>query len=74
MNMNWVNCTESLPEPLEEVLVWIEGHRGPTWRNNYALVAYRSGLDNNFYEERHDGEPLIGVVKWAKIDIPAYFV
>ena len=68
--MNWTDCSQALPEPWVEVLVWIDGHRGPSWRNNHALVAYMNdqGL---WFEERHPSrEPLVGVVKWAGIQIP----
>lgn len=68
--MKWVDIKDELPETLEEVLVWIDGHRGPWWRNNYALVAYLSGIDFKFYEERHCDTPLVGVIKWSKIDVP----
>ena len=26
----------------EEVFVWIDGHRSPSWGNSYPLVAYRN--------------------------------
>lgn len=69
--MKWHNIADGdLPGFGKEVLVWIDGHRGPAWRNHYALVAYREA-NGEFYEERHfnDG-PLIGVEKWAEISIP----
>lgn len=70
MNNEWHDIKEVLPPIGEEVLVWIDGHRGPAWRNNHALVAFR-GENGNFYEERHisDG-PLIGIIKWQRIVIP----
>lgn len=68
--MEWINCEEQLPEPATEVLVWVDGHRGPSWRNNYALVAYLSS-DGNWYEERHFRTgPLVGVLAWAEIEFP----
>jgi hypothetical protein len=68
--MKWHNIKDSPPPFDEEVLVWVEGHRGPSWRNNHALVAYLSNYNKEWYEERHDSEPLIGVIKWANIEIP----
>lgn len=69
---DWVYCDTELnksflPEPLEEVLVIVDGHRGPSWRNTYPLVAYisESGL---WLQERHpEAEPLDGVIKWKRI-------
>jgi hypothetical protein len=67
--MRWYNLADKTPPELEEVLVWIDGHRGAGWRNNHALVAYLSR--GHFWEERHPNkEPLVGVIKWAKISIP----
>lgn len=47
--------------------MWIDGHRGPAWSNNYPLVAYLES-DGEWYEERHfhDG-PLVGVVAWKPL-------
>ena len=68
--MRWINCSDALPKPMEEVLVWVDGARGPSWRNNHALVAYLS-YAGNWFEERHPSiEPLQGVIKWAEIVIP----
>lgn len=67
--MKWINIEDELPEDAVEVLVWVNGHRGPSWRNDYALVAYR--WNGEFWEERHRSiEPIVGVIKWAKIEIP----
>ena len=66
--MKWIDCKQRLPEPGREVLVWVDGHRGPAWRNCYALVAYYSSSGKCWYEERHDKNDLIGVVLWAEID------
>lgn len=67
--MDWMPI-ETLAVINHEVLVWIDGHRGPSWRNNHALVAYRDS-NGNFWEERHPSkEPLVGVIKWAPIQIP----
>jgi len=67
--MNWINCKEKLPPIGEEVLVWVDGHRGPAWKNNHALVAYRN-TNGNWYEERHHDHPLYGVLKWTEIIEP----
>lgn len=67
--MIWYKVEEDLPPYGEEVLVWVDGHRGASWSNNYAVVAYRSNTNGKFYEERH-GNEVIGVVKWARFSIP----
>ena len=66
--MEWKNYPENKPQYNEEVLVWVDGKRGPSWSNNYPLVAYFS-TNNKFYEERHDTE-VIGVIKFCRIEIP----
>lgn len=67
---DWKNVEDELPEAGEEVLVWIDGHREPAWRNNYALVAYIAS-NGYWFEERHfSGKPLVGVIKWCQIYIP----
>jgi hypothetical protein len=49
---------------MTEVLVLVDGHRSPSWRNSYQLVAYMA-LDGTWWEERHPSAgPLIGVVAW----------
>lgn len=69
-SFNWIEVDSKLPEPFEEVLVWIDGHRNPAWRNNHALVAYMDGV-GDWWEERHASKgPLAGVLKWCEIDIP----
>jgi hypothetical protein len=67
---DWLPYPAFHPAPMDEVLVWIDGHRGPSWRNNHALVAYidRTGF---WWEERHPSkEPLGGVILWKPIRIP----
>jgi len=68
--MKWFDCKNVMPSICEEVLVWVDGYRGPAWGNNHALVAY-VGHDGKWYEERHreDG-PLIGVIMWSPIITP----
>jgi len=68
--MKWFDIKECLPPMGEEVLVWVDGHRGSSWRNNYALVCYRSSYNGMFYEERHDGVPVTGILYWAEIEPP----
>lgn len=68
--LHWTDCEDELPEPGIEVLVWVDGHRGPAWRNNHHLVAYLSNDKKTWYEERHDDKPLLGVTKWAAISAP----
>lgn len=67
--MKWIDVKKSLPPFYTEVLVWIDGHRGPSWRNNHALVAYLN-KDGKWFEERHSDKELIGVIKWTKIQNP----
>ena len=66
----WHKCIDRMPEQEDEVLVWIDGHRGPAWRNSHALVAYVD-LNGNWCEQRHPAcETLAGVIAWAHIDEP----
>lgn len=68
--IQWFSTDDHLPPIDEEVLLWIEGHRGPAWRNSYALVGYRN-WNNKYIQERHPrAEPIVGVVKWAYITVP----
>lgn len=66
----WHKFRDRMPPAEEEVLVWIDGHRGPAWRNNHALVAY-CDTKGDWWEERHPSRrPLVGVIAWAHIDEP----
>lgn len=68
--MIWNDRELSKPEPMKEVLVWIDGHRGPSWKNNHALVAYMTPA-GEWFEERHPSrEPLVGVIAWTPITDP----
>lgn len=68
--LNWHWCKDSMPDTEKEVFVWIDGHRGPAWRNNHALVAY-CNVNGDWWEERHPSRhPLVGVIAWAHIDEP----
>lgn len=58
----WIDIKKQKPKPLQEVLVWVNGHRGPAWSNNYALVAFMLS-NGEFFEERHNTE-VIGVTHW----------
>lgn len=70
MQVNWTECKLKLPEPMTEVLVWIDGKRGPSWKNNHALVAYMAPT-GEWFEERHPSrDPLAGVLMWAPITDP----
>ncbi len=62
---NWIDIKDKLPPEGDEVLVFVEGHRGPSWSNNYMLVAYL--WHGDFYEERHRSEPVVGVIFWRKL-------
>jgi hypothetical protein len=65
--MLWNDISIIKPEPYTEVLVWIDSHRSPSWRNRYALVAYMTPA-GEWHEERHKSkDPLIGVLAWAPI-------
>jgi hypothetical protein len=69
----WIKIDDpmaSAPPPLTEVLVWIDGHRGPSWRNNHHLVAYQD-THGGWWEERHPSdEPLNGVIAWMPLPDP----
>ena len=68
--MDWKSVDDELPPIYEEVLVWIDGHRGAAWSNNYALVAYRT-KSNGWFEERHPRrDAVVGVTHWARFDPP----
>ncbi len=68
--MIWNDCNHSKPEPMTEVLVWIDGHRNPSWSNNYALVAFMN-LAGEWWEQQHNSrEPLRGVIAWTPITRP----
>jgi hypothetical protein len=68
--MKWISLKTQLPQPMEECLVWIDGHRSPSWRNNHALVAYRTA-DGEWFEERHPSKtPLHGILFWSPIEPP----
>ena len=63
----WIPVTERMPPQGDEVLVLVDGHRGPSWSNRYPLVAYRT-FSRQWYEERHpDAEPVVGVTHWMPI-------
>jgi hypothetical protein len=69
----WIPVAERLPEPGEEVLVFIDGHRGPAWKNNYSLVAYlgASVTPGCWLQERHpDADPIVGVTHWMPLPAP----
>lgn len=63
----WFNIKNKQPKPGREVLVWVDGHRGPAWPNNYALVAVMLS-NGTFFEERH-GNDVIGVTHWKTLPI-----
>lgn len=64
----WNDVRVSSPEPMVEVLVWIDGHRGPQWRNNHALVAYMDYAGE--WHEHYTGDPLNDVIAWSPITYP----
>jgi hypothetical protein len=70
--MKWINVKDKLPSGFgyaEEVLVWIDGHRSPSFSNNHATVAYQDG-DGNWHSY-YTREPLAGiVVAWMPLPKP----
>jgi hypothetical protein len=65
--MIWNDCKLCKPGPMTEVLVWIDGKRGSSWKNNHALVAYMAPT-GEWFEERHPSrDPLVGVIAWTPI-------
>lgn len=66
--MKWTYIKDGLPEIAEEVLVEVDGHRGPAWRNNHNLVAFRD-RDGHFWEERHPSNKPLPVIKWSRIEV-----
>lgn len=65
----WNSIKDKKPEPMVEVLVEVDGHRGPSWRNNHNLVAYMS-TDGEFYEERHESHVPLNVTHWMALPEP----
>jgi len=65
----WINVRDGLPAWGEEVLVEVNGHRNPSWRNNYNVVAYRS-TGGRFYEERHPSDTPLPVIYWMPLPKP----
>lgn len=59
----WIKCTDYLPPMYEDVLVWMGGQG--------ADVAYIT-KDYNFYADTGDGEYLVGVAAWARINKPEF--
>jgi len=68
--MAWIRCSERVPEPETEVLVYVDGHRGPSWSNNHCLVAYWAPWADEWYEERHSETWLVGVTHWQPLPEP----
>ena len=67
----WINIEDELPEYHKEVLVEVDGHRGPSWRNNHMLVAFLA-IDNKFYEERHPSDEPLSVTHWTSLPEPPH--
>ena len=67
--MAWRKVSEELPTPFTEVQVWINGKRGPSWRNNHHLVAYVDTV-GNFWEERHPSDDPLAVIAWDYLNPP----
>jgi hypothetical protein len=66
----WISVKDQLPEVEVEVLVEVDGHRGPYWRNNHNLVAYIT-MGGQWFEERHGWEPLLQVTHWMPLPKPS---
>lgn len=64
--MGWTKVSDALPEPGVEVQVWVEGKRGPSWRNNHHLVAY-CDANGRFWEERHPSDEALPVIAWGEL-------
>jgi hypothetical protein len=66
----WINAIAFPPQPFEEVLVWIDSHRGPSWRNNHALVAYLNERGEWLQERHPSADPLVGVLYYMSVPTP----
>lgn len=64
---DWIPVLETLPPIGEEVFLWINGHRSPSFTNNYPAVGYL-WYDGTFLT--YDNEVLIGITHWKKITAP----
>jgi hypothetical protein len=65
--MKLIDIKTKLPPLSEEVLVQVDGHRGPSWSNTYFLVAYLNSFDKKFYQHDDSKIPVVGVTHWAKL-------
>lgn len=66
----WIDIKVEKPQPFTEVLLEIDGHRNPMWRNNYNVVAYMD-LGGDFHEERHENIiPLESILFWTPLPSP----
>lgn len=69
--MKWHDAKETLPGKCTEVLVWIDDARGPSWRNNHAIVAYCNPI-GEWYTQigREEKEVKHEVLAWAYFEEP----
>lgn len=70
---DWISTNDQLPESFEEVLIIVDGHRGPSWRNNFPLVAYRDAYGDWRQERNPDFGPIQNdtVLFWHPITYPS---
>ena len=67
----WISVEERVPETGEEVIVCVDGHRGPAWSNRYQLVAFRGAVSEQWLQERHESaKPVVGVTHWMPLPAP----
>lgn len=66
----WISVSKERPNRGEEVLVRIDGHRGPSWSNTSHRVAYW-WYDEWVEQGRElDDDSLIGVTHWMPLPPP----
>ena len=71
--MQWIKCSERLPDGFREVLVWVDGHRSPIWSNSFPAAGWYDGDIGQWRLSprcRGDISEIFDVSAWAEIVVP----
>lgn len=71
--MEWIKCADRLPGDFREVLVWVDGHRSPSWRNSFPAAGWYDGDIGQWHlspRYRGDISTSVNVTAWAEIVVP----